>query len=103
MATILQHRRSGDRFILVSVNGVGNGVNPSRLLNELFTAEKSEVSCSVTLCDVEGNLFLANLDDLFVVEIEGVKPSDILPQPEPYNPQTPPSSYSYGERTTYDK
>ena len=103
MATIVQHRRTGDRFILLSVNGTGNGVNPSRLLNELFTSEKSSLTCSVTLCDVEGNLFLASLDDVFVVEIEGIKPAEILPKPEQYRPQPPPSSYSYSENYREDR
>ncbi len=94
MTTIVQHRRTGDRYILLNINGTGSSVNPSRFLNELFTSEKAELPCIVTVCDAKGNLFLANLDNLFVVEIDGVEPAKILPEPS-YQPQSPPSSYSY--------
>ncbi len=102
MATIVQHRRTGDRFILLNINGTGSGVNPSRFLNELFTSEKAEAPCLITLCDSKGNLFLANLESFFVVEIDGVEPAKILPEPT-YTPQSPPSSYSYGTRENFDE
>lgn len=102
MATIVQHRRTGDRFILLNINGTGSSVNPSRFLNELFTSEKAEAPCLITLCDSKGNLFLANLESFFVVEIDGVEPAKILPEPT-YTPQSPPSSYSYGTRENFDE
>ena len=80
MTTIVKHRRTGKQYILLGINGEINKVNPSRLISELFNQEKSEVSCSATLCDVEGNIFLAYIDDLVVTEIDGIKPSDILPE-----------------------
>lgn len=53
--------------------------NPSRFISELFERGKSTLSCSATVCDVSGNMFLADLDDLVVAEIDGVKPAEILP------------------------
>ena len=84
MTTIVSHRRTGNQYILLGINGEENKTNPSRFINELFNSSqpKTEVSCSATVCDVEGNLFLAYIDDLVVVEIDGQKPADILPEPE---------------------
>lgn len=91
MTTIVRHRRTGNQYILLGINGEENKTNPSRFINELFNSSqtKSEVSCSATVCDVQGNLFLAYIDDLVVVEIDGKKPSEILPEPE----YEPPQSY----------
>ena len=84
MTTIVRHRRTGNQYILLGINGEENKTNPSRFINELFNSSqpKTEVSCSATVCDVQGNLFLAYIDDLVVVEIDGKKPSDLLPEPE---------------------
>ena len=89
MTTIVSHRRTGNRYILLGINGEENKTNPSRFINELFNSSqpKTEVSCSATVCDVEGNLFLAYIDDLIVVEIDGQKPADILPEPEYSEPE----------------
>ena len=81
MTTIVKHKRTGNEYILLGINGEENKVNPSRFISELFTSEKSEVSYSATVCDVRGNLFLAYIDDLIVTEIDGHKPADILPVP----------------------
>jgi hypothetical protein len=81
MTTIVRHKRTGNEYILLGINGEQNKVNPSRFLNDLFTQEKSEVSYSATVCDVRGNLFLVYIDDLIVIEIDGKKLTDILPEP----------------------
>ena len=89
MTTIVRHRKTGNEYILLSVNGEENKTNPSRFINELFNSsqKKTEISCSATVCDVRGNLFLAYIDDLVVVEIDGQKPSDILPEAEYSEPE----------------
>ena len=93
MTTIVRHKRTGNEYILLGINGEENKTNPSRFINELFNSNqpKAEVSCSATVCDVQGNLFLAYIDDLIVVEIDGKKPTDILPEPELRSP--PENSY----------
>ena len=90
MTIIVKHRRTGNEYIVLGINGEVDRVNPSRFISELFTQEKSEISCSVTVCDVRGNIFLAYIDDLVVTEIDGVKPAEILPEPnfESVNYQT---------------
>lgn len=80
MTTIVRHKRTGNQYILLGVNGEGSKVNPSRFLNDLFTQDKSEVSYSATVCDVQGNIFIVYVDDLIVLEIDGKKPIDILPE-----------------------
>ena len=80
MATIIKHRRTGNQYILLGINGETNKANPSRFISELFDREKPEVSCSATVCDTLGNIFIADIDDLQVVEIDGIKPADILPE-----------------------
>ena len=81
MTTIVRHKRTGNEYILLGVTGETNKANPSRFLSELFEREKSEVSCSATICDVRGNIFLAYIDELIVTEIDGKKLADILPEP----------------------
>ncbi|MBE9045421.1 hypothetical protein IQ255_13605 [Pleurocapsales cyanobacterium LEGE 10410] len=85
MTTIVKHRRTGNEYILLGINGEAGKANPSRFISELFAQEKTEVSCSATVCDVQGNIFLAHIDDLCVTEIDGKKPMDILPQPSQPN------------------
>ena len=80
MTTIVKHRRTGNEYILLGINGELDQANPSRFISELFNQEKSEVSCSVTVCDVQGNIFLAYIDDLIVTEIDGQKLTEILPE-----------------------
>ena len=87
MTTVVRHRRTNNQYILLGINGAEDKANLSRSLGELFSQEKSEVSYSATVCDERGNMFLANIDDLIVVEIDGVKPAEILPEAsyEPYS------------------
>ena len=80
MTKIVKHRRTGNEYILLGINGELDKANPSRFISELFNQEKSEISCSVTVCDVQGNIFLAYIDDLVVTEINGKKPTEILPE-----------------------
>ena len=80
MTTIVKHRRTGNEYILLGISGEGRA-NPSRFISELFDRDKPEVSSSATVCDFQGNIFLAGIDDLIVTEIDGKKPADLLPEP----------------------
>ena len=77
MTTIVKHRRTGNHYILLSITG--NKANPSRFISELFDRQKSEVS-TAAVCDFQGNIFLAQIDELTVLEIDGKKPADLLPE-----------------------
>jgi len=83
MTTIVKHRRTGNEYILLGINGEAKQIDPSRFISGLFERDKSVTSPSATVCDVRGNMFLADIDDLVVVEVNGVKPADILPPPQP--------------------
>lgn len=99
MTIIVNHRRTGNAYILLGINGEVDKVNPSRFISELFAQEKSEVSCSVTVCDVQGNIFLAYIDDLVVVEIDGKKIADILPEPTFEEKNNPRNNGVYSQQT----
>lgn len=80
MTIIVQHRRTGNSYILLGITGEIDQGKPSRFISELFNQEKSEASRSATVCDVQGNIFLAYIDDLVVTEIDGKKLTEILPK-----------------------
>jgi hypothetical protein len=81
MTIIVKHKRSGNEYILLTASGEGDKNSlPSRFLNDLFPKEESENSCFLTLCDVKGNIFLAPANSFLVTEINGKKPSEILPE-----------------------
>lgn len=84
MTIIVKHKRTGNKYILLGINGEGDRNSlPSRFLNDLFTKETTENTCLVALCDARGNIFLSGADELIVTEIDGKKPSEILPEPVP--------------------
>lgn len=80
MAIIVKHRRTENNYILLSINGELDQGKPSRFISELFNQEKSEASRSAAVCDLQGNIFLAYIDDLIVTEIDGKKLTEILPE-----------------------
>lgn len=81
MTIIVKHKRTGNEYLLLGINGGGSKTSlPSRFLNDLFTKEEPENPLMVTLCDARGNIFLSQIDEIVVTEIEGKKPSELLPQ-----------------------
>lgn len=85
MTIIVKHRRTGNQYILLGIDREGEkNAPPARFLSDLFAQDRSDLVSSATVCDVRGNIFLAYIDDLIVVSIDGKKPSEILPEePEP--------------------
>ena len=82
MAIIVKHRRTGNEYIWLAIDGGGEQTSlPSRFLSDLFPREKHKHSFLVTICDARGNIFSSYLEDLVVVEIDGKKPGEILPEP----------------------
>jgi hypothetical protein len=81
MTIIVRHKRTGNQYLLLGINGGGSKASlPSRFLNDLFTKEEPENPLMVTLCDARGNIFLSQIDEIVVTEIEGKKPSELLPE-----------------------
>jgi hypothetical protein len=84
MTIIVKHKKTGNEYILLGMNGEGDRNSlPSRFFNDLFTKEAAENICLVALCDARGNIFLSGANELIVTEIDGQKPSEILPEPVP--------------------
>lgn len=80
MTTIVRHRRTGNQYILLDITGELGKANPSKFISELFDRAKPEAS-SAAVCDARGNIFLAYIDDLIVVDIDGKTPAELLPEP----------------------
>ena len=82
MAIIVKHRRTGNEYIVLGISGEGGKASlPSRFLNDLFTPEQQENSSVLTICDARGNIFSSYMHELVVIEIDGKKPAEILPEP----------------------
>ncbi len=83
MSIIVKHRRTGNQYIFLGIEGQGEKNNsPGRFLSDLFTQAESELATTLVLvCDVAGRIFVADIDDLTVIEIDGQKPEEILPAP----------------------
>lgn len=83
MSIIVKHRRTENQYIFLGIEGQGEKSNsPGRFLSDLFTQAESELSTTLVLvCDVAGRIFVADIDDLTVVKIDGQTPEEILPAP----------------------
>jgi hypothetical protein len=81
MTIIVKHKRTGNEYILLGINGTGEKTHLSpRFLTDLFSQESSVSSSLMTVCDARGNIFFADIEELLVLEIDGKKPSEILPE-----------------------
>jgi len=76
MATIIEHLVTGNEYILL---GVGLGVDPGNLSTRFL---KTFLPNKVAVCDRSGQLFWLPSSEVIVVEIDGQKPSELLPEPE---------------------
>ncbi|AFZ35162.1 hypothetical protein Sta7437_1596 [Stanieria cyanosphaera PCC 7437] len=81
MTIIVKHKRTGNEYLFLGINEGGKQVSlPSRFLNDLFVKEEQENSLIATLCDAKGNIFFSQIDEIIVTEVEGKKPSELLPK-----------------------
>ena len=81
MTIIVRHKRTRNEYILLGINGIDRKPNLSpRSIGDLFSQDNATSSTLMTLCDVRGNIFLADMEDLTVVKIDGQKLSEILPE-----------------------
>jgi hypothetical protein len=76
MATIIEHLETGNEYILL---GVGLGVDPGNLSTRFL---KTFLPNKVAVCDRTGQLFWLPSSEVIVVEIDGQKPTELLPEPE---------------------
>ncbi|PSF38136.1 hypothetical protein C7H19_06605 [Aphanothece hegewaldii CCALA 016] len=81
MAIILQHLSDGNEYIFlgIGVEGQKNSIS-SRMLGEFFAKDVPEKSTLIAACDSFGKIVWLNINDVIVVEVDGEKPAEILPE-----------------------
>ncbi|ERT09704.1 hypothetical protein M595_0327 [Lyngbya aestuarii BL J] len=78
MATIVEHQKSGKRYIVM---GTGFGIYKSARNNAFFewaVVEEEDNYHLVAVCDRKGKIKWFYSDDLVVVEVDGKPPEDLL-------------------------
>jgi hypothetical protein len=82
MSTIVVHRATGHRYILV---GTGYGATETAAPNALFGDLKLDIVTKfygvVALCDASGNIAWSDSREFIVSEIDGESPAQILNRP----------------------
>lgn len=76
MATIVEHLGTGNEYILL---GVGLGVDQGNLSARFL---KTFLPNKVAVCDRQGKIFWLPSSEVRVIEIDGQKPTELLPEPE---------------------
>jgi hypothetical protein len=81
MAIILQDINNGNEYVFLGIGVEGAKTSiPSRMLGELFAKDMPEKSTPIAACDSFGKIVWLNLNEVIVVEVDGEKPSDLLPE-----------------------
>ncbi|WP_013321595.1 hypothetical protein [Gloeothece verrucosa] len=81
MTVIIKHLDSGNEYILLNAGlGASKSSLPSRVLNDLFTSDNSDKVMMLVACDVKGRIVWLRSNEIIVTEIDGKKPSEILPE-----------------------
>jgi hypothetical protein len=87
MAIILQHLSTKNEYIFLGVSGgEGKSLLPKKMLGDFFSSEESDRSRSITVCDDQGRILWFPVSEMIVVEVDGQKPDELLPEivtPEP--------------------
>jgi len=92
MAIIVRHKQTGVDYILVGTGfGAYKSSRPDTVLGQLSPVEDYGEMEMVAVCDSEGRLFWARSQDVYVVEVDGQTPSDVLRESDRrLSPQKPP-------------
>ncbi|MEG3439593.1 hypothetical protein V0288_20870 [Pannus brasiliensis CCIBt3594] len=81
MAIILQHLTTGNEYIFLGVSGgESKPLLPKKMLGDLFSSEESDRTRSVTVCDDRGQILWFPVSEVIVVEVDGQKPEELLPE-----------------------
>jgi len=87
MAIIVQHLTTGNEYIFLGVSGgESKNILPTKMLGDFFATETPDKSRSVTVCDDQGRILWFPVTEMIVVEVDGQKPEELLPEiipPEP--------------------
>jgi hypothetical protein len=81
MAIIVQHLTTGNEYILLGVSGgESKNILPTKMLGDFFATEDPDKSRSVTVCDDQGRIVWFPVTEIIVVEVDGQKPDELLPE-----------------------
>ncbi|MDX9912183.1 MAG: hypothetical protein RBS39_10155 [Phycisphaerales bacterium] len=79
MATIIEHRPTGRRYILLGAGyGVWASSRPNRVLGDLFAHDRSGENHMLYVCDADGDVFWLHPNEARVVEVDGRAPGGVL-------------------------
>jgi hypothetical protein len=79
MPTIVVHRSTGDRFVLVGTGFAATETAlPGVFLGSLVPDIDTKICGMLALCDGEGNIHWRSSNDYIVGDVDGDSPSQIL-------------------------
>lgn len=78
MATIVEHQKSGNRYILVGSGFTISKISSSNSPLTLTKTEEEEHYHLMAVCDRRGLIRWFYADDLIVIEIDGKKPTELI-------------------------
>ncbi len=79
MAVVVRHRQSGDEFILLGAGfGAYKAMRPSFFLGNIAPREEGGELPVALVCDSGGEVRWVRSENLEVLSVDGMKPSEIL-------------------------
>jgi hypothetical protein len=77
MATIVQHKPTGLRYVLIGTGlGGAKAISPGFLGGNLFVRDKGQEIPAAAVCDAQGNITWFYTKELQVLEVDGVRIGD---------------------------
>jgi hypothetical protein len=81
MAIIVQHLTTGNEYIFLGVSGgESKNILPTKILGDFFATETADKSRTVTVCDDRGKILWFPVAEIIIVEVDGQKPEELLPE-----------------------
>ena len=79
MATLLRHKETGERFVLVGTGlGASATARPGLLFGNVAPVEEESMTTAVAVCDASGTIRWIRSSSLTVLSVDGVAPSELL-------------------------
>jgi hypothetical protein len=79
MATIVQSKRNGKKYVLLGTGfGAYKSTRPGVFFGNLVPDEQQGQITMAAVCDKDGNVRWTHSDDLTVVEVDGSSPAVLL-------------------------
>ena len=79
MATIIEHRPTGKRFILLGAGyGMWASSRPNRILGDMFATDRSGEDHMLYVSDAHGDIHWLHPDSARVVSVDARPPGELL-------------------------